>query len=144
MRPPLIYHGDRTIARRFEEMATMTLRDSALTLVAALLAYLEIDDIMTGSETNFVTEWVALGCVAVWAVIVAVRLFRNGHRVLATITIVLIAVGAAAQPYIGRKTDPSLRIEHVATLAAWLWLVALGGIVGGLAWRSKRLQGVKP
>ena len=66
---------DMSKARAFDRV-----RDGVVTVVALLLAFAAFDDITTGTETDFTTEYVALLICGGWLLFVTFRLFRQSKR----------------------------------------------------------------
>jgi len=69
------------------------MRVAVLTIVALLLAFCAFDDITTGNESSFITEYAALLLCAFWLLFVSVRLLRGAHRFLGAISLFALAGG---------------------------------------------------
>jgi len=100
-----------------------------LTLVAAVLAVMAMDDITTDSSTSFAVEYTLLSVCAAWCAYLAARLWCTRHRVLATLSLTALVAGAAAAAGgFGTKAVggwSSFWPEYTAVTAALLWFLAL-------------------
>jgi hypothetical protein len=105
------------------------MRDAMLTVFAVLLAFAAFDDITTGNESDFTTEYAVLVLCAVWLLFVCIRLLRNSHQVLGGISLVALAAGIWSQRAIGPGIIPGLWTEYVVMAAAFLWFAALSLIL---------------
>ena len=82
------------------------MRDAVLTVFAVLLAFAAFDDITTGNQPTFRTEYAVLVLCAVWLLFVGIRLLRNSHQVLGGITLLALAGGTWRQRAIGPGLTP--------------------------------------
>ena len=112
------------------------MRDAVLSVFAVFLAFAAFDDITTGNESDFTTEYAGLVLCAVWLLFVSIRLLRSSHRVLGGISLVALAAGIWSLRAIGPGTIPGLWTEYVVMAAALLWFAALSLILFGLAPRG--------
>jgi hypothetical protein len=100
-----------------------------ITLLGALFAFLALDDITTdNATTGFRPEFRLLGCVGAWLLFFVFQLWRNGRRVLAGLSVLLLCAGAwAAGDGIGHKNAGGWSVfwaEYSVILLAWLWFAA--------------------
>ena len=109
-------------------------RDAVITFVVVVLAVLALDDITTDSARSFSLERAALAGCAVWFLVIAWRLRRQGHRVLAMVSLGIVTSAALAQPTIGPDTAP-MQIGYLLTVSALAWFLLLGGLLVVFAWR---------
>ena len=112
-------------------------RDAVITFAAVVFAVLALDDITTDTAPSFPLERTALVGCAVWFLVVAWRLWRQGHRVLGALSFGLLALAALAQPAIGPDTVP-IQVGYLATVGALAWFLLVTGLLAGFAWRPKR------
>jgi len=111
-------------------------RDAVISFALVVLAVGALDDITTDSASSFPLERTALAGCAVWFAVVAWRLWRQGHRVLGLVSLVMVTTAALAQPAIGRGTTALQVVAYLATLGAIAWFLLLAGLLGVFAWRS--------
>ena len=114
-------------------------RDAAITLVAALLAYAALDDITTGHEPSLSLEYALVATCAVWAGMLIVNLIRTGQSALAAISLLALSGAAWGMPAIWPGIVPGLWPGYVAVSGAMLWFLALPAILLWRAWRLHRL-----
>jgi hypothetical protein len=112
------------------------LRDAALTFVAVLLAFAAFDDITTGREPDFTTEYVVVLACAGVLLLVSIRLLRSAHQVLGGISLLALAGALWSQRAVGPGLVPGLRAEYVVAASALLWFAALSLILLVLGWRA--------
>ena len=117
-----------------DESRRQLLRDAALTVVTALLAFAAFDDITTGRAATFIPEWVALAVCGGVLMIESWRLIQRGHQWLGSISAIALLAAFIAGPTIRSGISP-FQIEYLTTVAALLWFLGLSGILLGLAWR---------
>lgn len=108
-----------------------------LTLVAVAFALAAFDDITTDKATRFPLEYSWLLGSGVWCLIVAVRLAKTGHRVLATVSLLALGSAAWGGRAIGARL-PGLQSEYVTTLAGVIWFFVLSVILVALGVRGSR------
>src|SRR3989304_3191474 len=101
-------------------------RDAVITFAVVVLAVLALDDITTDTARSFPLERTALVGCAVWFLVVAWRLWRQGHRVLGVLSFGLVTIAALAQPTIGPGTVP-MQFEYLATVGALAWFLLVAG-----------------
>lgn len=123
-----------TRGHRPEPSRPQLLRDAAVTLAAVLLAFAAFDDITTDTATTYTVEWAALAVCAVWLLSVSVRLLRNEHRWLGSVSVVTLVAAAGAGSLIRPGISP-FQAEYLTTTAGLLWFLALAAILTGMAWR---------
>jgi len=111
-------------------------RDAVITFAVVVLAVLALDDITTDTARSFPLERTALVGCAVWFLVVAWRLWRQGHRVLGVLSFGLVTIAALAQPTIGPGTVP-MQFEYLATVGALAWFLLVAGVSARSAWRPK-------
>ena len=111
-----------------------------LTLAVVVLAFLAFDDITTDSATRFPLEYFWLLGSSVWCLVIAVRLFRTGHRVLGTVSLLALGGAAWGGRAIGARDVPGLQPEYVATLAGVIWFFVLSVILVLLGIRGNRAR----
>lgn len=104
--------------------------EACVTLVAALFAFLALDDITTdNATTGFKPEYRLLGLCAVWLLYFVAQLWRKHRRALAMISLVVLGAAAwVAQDGLGHKRAGGWSVfwrEYSVTLVAWLWFLAL-------------------
>jgi hypothetical protein len=108
------------------------MRDAVLTIVALLLAFCAFDDITTGNESSFTTEYAALLFCAVWLLFVSVRLLRGAHRLLGGISLFALAGAVWSHRVVAPGSVPGLWTEYVVMAVAFLWFAGLSLILAGL------------
>jgi hypothetical protein len=112
------------------------MRDAVLTAVAVLLAFSAFDDITTGNESSFTTEYAALLLCAVWLLFESIRLLRGGHRLLGGISLFALPGGVWSHRVIAPSSVPGLWTEYVVMAVAFLWFAGLSLILAGLTRRQ--------
>jgi len=112
-------------------------RQAAITFVVVVLAVAAFDDITTDNATSFPLERTMLAGAGIWFLLVATRLWREGHRVIGALSLGLLTIAALVQPTVGPRiaTTPFGYLVTVATLA---WFLALAGAWAVFAWRLSR------
>ena len=120
---------------RAEPARGQLLRDAAVTFGTVLLAWAAFDDITTDNDTNFTIEWFALAMCGVWLLIVSWRLLRSEHRLLGSVSVVVIVATVIAGSTIGLSSSP-LQAAYLTIFGGLLWFVGLAAILAGRAWRS--------
>lgn len=105
------------------------LRDALISFVALLLVFAAFDDITTDHSTRFTAEYTALAACAVWFAYVAAKLIRLGHGTLGMISLVALLGALWGQRGIGPGITPGLWPEYVVTTGAFVWFLALAGIL---------------
>jgi len=123
-----------THGHRAEPSRRQLLRDAAVTLAPVLLAFAALDDITTDTATSFTFEWFGLAACGMWLVVVSWRLLRNKHRLLGSVSVVVLVAAAGAGSSIRPGINP-FRFEHLATIAGLLWFLGLAVILAGQAWQ---------
>ena len=98
---------------------------AAVTFLVVVGAFLAFDDITTGNETNFHTEYSFLRAGATWCLIVAVSLIGMRHFALGGACVFVLAAAVWGQRSVGPGTIPSWQPGYVATVAALGWFVVL-------------------
>jgi hypothetical protein len=113
---------------------------AAVTLVVVIVAWLALDDITTDNSTGFLPEYRLLGCAGAWCLFVAYSLIRRGWRAIGAASAAAVAAAAwVAFDGLGHKRDGGWSVfwpEYSVILAAWLWFLALSGILFVLGRRS--------
>ena len=112
---------------QLERSQRRRLRDGLLTVVAVVLAFAALDDITTGSETDFQTEWVALAACGVWCGTLAWRLMHSGRRVLGILSLGVVAAGTLVLAT-GSGTVPSLP-RYITLVASLAWFLAVAAVL---------------
>lgn len=105
--------------------AVALIRDGVLTLAAVLLSVAAFDDITTGSETDFTTEYGALLVCAGWLLVVTFRLIRASRLAVGAPSFVLLAGALWGQREIGPGMTPDLWPAYVVTASAYLWFMVV-------------------
>jgi len=111
-------------------------RDAVITFAVVVLAVLALDDITTDTAPSFALERTALVGSAVWFLVVAWRLWRQGHRVLGVLSFGLVTIAALAQPANGPGTVPT-HVGYLATVGALAWFLLVAAGWAALAWRPR-------
>jgi hypothetical protein len=111
-------------------------RDGALTILALLLSFAAFDDITTGNETDFTTEYVAALACSVWLLVLSIRLMRRGHYVLACASLLALAGAFWAQSAIQPGITPGFWPEHIVVAGAFLWFAMLAFQLLVFGWRE--------
>jgi hypothetical protein len=115
------------------------LAPSALvTLAMLLVAFAAFDDITTGQEQGFATEYTAVTVSAAWLLFVTVQLMRSSRTVLGGLSAIALAGASLAQSAIGPGIRPGLQLGYVAIAGAFLWFTTLSAILLVDAWRGLR------
>lgn len=112
------------------------LQQAGITVAVVLLAVAALDDITTDNATAFPLERTALVGCGVWFLLLASRLWRQGHRTLGVLSLTFLAGAALAQPWVGQGIAPTqlAHLSYLVTVAALAWFLALAGILAGFAW----------
>jgi hypothetical protein len=101
-----------------------------LTLFAMALAWLALDDITTDNATRFPLEYAMIGAGGLWLVFIAAKLFLDGARAVAAVTVAVVAAATfMAAGGLGHKRDGGWDVfwpQYLPVTAAWLWGVVLG------------------
>jgi hypothetical protein len=117
--------------------------EACITLLAALFALAALDDITTdNATTGFRLEYRLLACCALWLLFFVFQLWRKGRRVLACLSLLMLA-GAAwvASDGIGHKNAGGWSVfwtEYSVITIAWFWYVLVSA---GLLVQAFRSQG---
>lgn len=116
------------------------LRQAGITLAVVMLAVAALDDITTDTATAFPLERTALVGCGIWFLLVAMRLWRQGHRLIGVLSLTFLAAAALAQPMVGQGIAPTplAYVAYFVTVAALAWFLALAGTLAGFAWRQTR------
>ena len=116
------------------------LQQAGITLAVVFLAVAALDDITTDNATAFPLERSMLVVSGVWFLLLASRLWRQGHRVLGGVSLGLLAIAALAEPFVGPSRIPTQfgYLGYLAIVAALVWFLALAGILAGFSWRRAR------
>jgi hypothetical protein len=93
---------------------------------------------ITRGETDLTNEYVFLALCGAWLLYVGVRLIGIKRRVIGAISLLALAAGLWGQRGIGPGTEAGVQPAYVVTTCAFLWFVALAGILAGLSWRASR------
>ena len=104
--------------------------EACVTLVAMLFALLALDDITTdNATTGFVPEYTLLAIAGAWMVVFAIQLWRKHRRVVAAVSLVVVAAAAwAAGDGLGHKNAggwSNFWPEYSVITIAWLWFAAV-------------------
>ncbi len=112
------------------------LRQAGITVAVVLLAVAALDDITTDKATAFPLERTALVGCGLWFLLLASRLWREGHRTLGVLSLTFLTGAALAQPWVGQGIAPTqlAHLSYLVTVAALAWFLALAGILAGFAW----------
>jgi len=121
--------------------------EALVTLVAALLALLALDDITTdNATTGFRPEYRLLAFCGAWVLCFVIQLWRKHRRVLAMISLLLLGAAAwVTQDGLGHKNAGGWSIfwpEYSVVVIAWLWYVAVAAILLRQAFRRARSEAV--
>jgi hypothetical protein len=119
-----------------DDAGSRLMRDAVITFAVVVLAVLALDDITTDTAPSFALERTALVGCAVWCLVVAWRLWRQGHRVVGVLSFGLVTIAAVAQPAIGPGTVPT-QFGYLATAGALAWFLL---VAAGLAALASRLR----
>jgi len=116
------------------------LQQAGITVVVVFFAVAALDDITTDNATAFPLERSMLVGAGVWFLLLASRVWRQGHRVLGVLSLGLLAIAALGEPLVGPSRIPTQfgYLGYFAILAALVWFLALAGILAGFAWRTAR------
>jgi hypothetical protein len=112
------------------------MRDAVITFAVVLLAVLALDDITTDTAPSFPLERTVLALCALWFLVVAWRLWRQGHRLFGLLSFGLVAIAALAQRAIGPGTVP-LEFGYVATVGTLAWFLLVAAVFATFAWRLR-------
>ena len=93
--------------------------------------------ITTDAASGFLVERAALVGCALWFIVVAWRLVRQGDRVTGGLSLGLVVAAMLAQLAIGPGTTPNMRWEYVATVGSVAGFVVIGGAWVRSAWRPR-------
>ena len=104
--------------------------EACVTLVAMLFALLALDDITTdNATTGFVPEYTLLAIAGAWLVVFAIQLWRKHRRVVAAVSLVVVAAAAwAAGDGLGHKHAGGWSVfwpDYSVITIAWLWFAAV-------------------
>ena len=121
--------------------------EAPVTLVAMLFALLALDDITTdNATTGFVPEYTLLAIAGAWLVIFASQLWRKHRRIMAAVSLVLVAAAAAvAADGLGHKDAGGWSAfwpEYSVITIAWLWFAAISVKLLAQAFGAARPAGV--
>ena len=108
---------------------------AVVTFATVVVAFLALDDITTDAGPVFPLERAALVGCALWFVVVAWRLWRQGHRVLGGVSVGVVVAAVLAQPAIGMGTVPTMRWQYLAIVGGLAWFVVIAGVLARSAWR---------
>jgi len=116
------------------------LQQAGITVVVVFFAVAALDDITTDNATAFPLERSMLVGAGVWFLLLASRVWRQGHRVLGVLSLGLLAIAALGEPLVGPSRIPTQfgYLGYFAILAALVWFLALAGILAGFAGRTAR------
>ncbi len=112
------------------------MRDAIVTFAVMLLVFGAFDDITTDNATSFRFEYTILIFCATWLTVLALKLLRDGHRIIGGVSLVALAAGILGQREIGPGIVPGLWPAYVATTAAFLWFVLLAVVLLALGVRA--------
>ena len=118
MNPLRRLHVSGIANERFRKDGPADLFDGVVTAGAVVLAFLAFDDITTDNATSFRFEYTCLVACAGWVILLAARLARRGHRVLAGLTGALLLAVVWGQRKIGPGVRASWQPEYVIATAA--------------------------
>ena len=112
------------------------LQQAGITLAVVFLAVAALDDITTDNATAFPLERSMLVVSGVWFLLLASRLWRQGHRVLGVLSLTVLTGAAVAQSMVGQGIAPTplAYLAYFVTVAAFAWFLVLAGILAGFAW----------
>lgn len=116
------------------------LRQAGITVAVVLLAVAALDDITTDNATTFLFERTMLVVCGSWCLLLASRLWRQGHRVLGGLSLTFLAGAALAQPMVGQGIAPTqlAYVAYLVTVAALVWFLVIAGALAAIAWRPNR------
>jgi len=117
--------------------------EAFVTIVAALLSLLALDDISTdNATTGFKPEYRLLAFCGAWALCFVVQLWRTHRRVLAMTSLLLLGAAAwVSVDGIGHKRDGGWGVfwpEYAVLTLAWTWFTALAGALLVQSFRGAR------
>jgi len=121
--------------------------EACVTLVAMLFALLALDDITTdNATTGFVPEYTLLAIAGAWLVMFAIQLWRKHRRVVAAVSLVLVAAAAwVAGDGLGHKNAGGWSVfwpDYSVITIAWLWFAAISVRLLAQAFGAARPAGV--
>ena len=121
--------------------------EACVTMVAMLFALLALDDITTdNATTGFVPEYTLLAIAGAWLLVFAIQLWRKHRRVVAAVSLVLVAAAAwVAADGLGHRSAGGWSAfwpEYSAVSVAWLWLTAISVRLLAQALRGAGAAGV--
>jgi peptidoglycan/LPS O-acetylase OafA/YrhL len=93
---------------------------------------------ITGGGTDPTNEYVFLALCGAWLLYVGARLIGIKRRLIGGLSLLALAAGLWGQQGIGPRTESSVQPAYVVTTCAFLWFVALAGILAVLSWRASR------
>jgi len=112
-------------------------RQAIITVVVVALSVAAFDDITTDNATAFPLERTMLAGAAIWFLLVATRLWKQGHRVTGGLSLGLLTIAALVQPTIGPR-GASTPFAYLVTVTTLAWFLALAGAWAMSAWRLSR------
>lgn len=115
-------------------------QQAVITVAVVALAVLALDDITTDTARTFPLERTALAGCAVWFLLVAWQLWRQGQRAIGMVSLGLLTIAALAQPAVGPSSVPTQfgYLGYLATVTALAWFLLVAGILAGFGWRQAR------
>jgi peptidoglycan/LPS O-acetylase OafA/YrhL len=115
-------------------------RQAGITVAVVLLAVAALDDITTDNATAFPLERTALVGCGIWFLLLASRLWRQGHRVLGVLSLTFLTGAALAQPMVGQGIAPTqlAYVAYFVTVAALVWFLVVAGVLAAIALRPVR------
>ena len=115
--------------------------EAFVTLVAALFAFLALDDITTdNATTGFRPEYTILTFCGIWLLLFGIQLWRKGLRRMAGVSLLLLG-GAwwVTRDGLGHKNAGGWSVfwpEYAVVCAAWLWFTANAAMLLAREFRS--------
>lgn len=100
--------------------------DGVITLGITLIDILAFDDITTDVGAALLSEWSFLALSALWAMVLAARLFRRGDAMHALSALGLLALALFGKRGIGPGTMPALEVHYLAETGAMIGFAILG------------------
>jgi hypothetical protein len=116
------------------------LQQAGITVAVVLLAVAALDDITTDNATAFPLERSMLVGSGLWFLLLASRLWRQGHRTLGVLSLTFLTGAALAQPWVGQGIAPTplAYLAYLVTVAALAWFLVVAGVLAAIVWRPTR------